>query len=46
MPEVVILGVTSDIGRELAQRFTSDGWSVTGTYRSTHHLPVVSANSR
>jgi NAD(P)-dependent dehydrogenase (short-subunit alcohol dehydrogenase family) len=34
----VILGVTSDIGRELAGRFIADGWAVVGTYRESAHL--------
>lgn len=35
---VLILGVTSDIGRELAVRFVADGWAVVGTYRESAHL--------
>jgi NAD(P)-dependent dehydrogenase (short-subunit alcohol dehydrogenase family) len=34
MPTAIILGITSDIGRELALRFRADGWAVTGTFRS------------
>ena len=30
---VLILGITSDIGRELAARFERDSWSVVGTHR-------------
>jgi len=33
MKTAFILGITSDIGRELGLRFMSDGWRVTGTYR-------------
>ena len=33
MKAVFILGLTSDIGRELAGRFLRDGWSVAGTHR-------------
>lgn len=33
MKTVFILGLTSDIGRELAVRFVRDGWSVIGTHR-------------
>lgn len=43
---VVIIGLGSDIGRELAARFAADGWSVKGTYRSRKHtlgLAVVEA---
>ncbi len=31
---VVVIGLGSDIGRELALRFASDGWTVKGTYRT------------
>jgi NAD(P)-dependent dehydrogenase (short-subunit alcohol dehydrogenase family) len=33
MPSVIILGIGSDIGRELAVRFAADGWTVSGTFR-------------
>ena len=33
MKTAFILGITSDIGRELAVRFIQDGWSVAGTHR-------------
>lgn len=32
-PLVFVLGITSDIGRELAQRLDRAGWRVAGTYR-------------
>ena len=31
---VVIIGITSDIGRELAKRYSKEGHSVVGTYRT------------
>jgi NAD(P)-dependent dehydrogenase (short-subunit alcohol dehydrogenase family) len=34
MDTVIVIGLGSDIGRELALRFASDGWKVKGTYRS------------
>jgi NAD(P)-dependent dehydrogenase (short-subunit alcohol dehydrogenase family) len=34
MPSVIVIGIGSDIGRELAARFASDGWRVSGTYRT------------
>jgi NAD(P)-dependent dehydrogenase (short-subunit alcohol dehydrogenase family) len=34
MPSVVVLGIGSDIGRELAVRFAADGWTVSGTFRT------------
>jgi NAD(P)-dependent dehydrogenase (short-subunit alcohol dehydrogenase family) len=34
----LILGITSDIGRELAVRFVADDWAVVGTYRQAAHL--------
>ena len=33
MKTALILGITSDIGRELALRLRAEGWSVAGTYR-------------
>lgn len=33
MKTAFILGITSDIGRELAVRFIQDGWAVVGTHR-------------
>ena len=33
MKTVLILGIASDIGRELAVRFARDGWRVIGTHR-------------
>ena len=38
MSVVVILGLSSDIGRELAVRFDSDNWTVWGTYRNSAGL--------
>lgn len=34
MPTAIIIGIGSDIGRELALRLTANGWTVNGTYRS------------
>ena len=34
MSTAVVIGLGSDIGRELAARFAADGWTVKGTYRS------------
>ncbi len=42
MDMVIVIGLGSDIGRHLATRFASDGWTVKGTYRSQaglHGLP-------
>lgn len=33
MPVAVILGLSSDIGRELAKRYVADNWTVWGTHR-------------
>lgn len=38
MPLVTILGLGSDIGRELALRYAADGWGVWGTYRNNSGL--------
>jgi NAD(P)-dependent dehydrogenase (short-subunit alcohol dehydrogenase family) len=34
MKTALILGITSDIGRELALRFAGEGWQIAGTHRS------------
>jgi NAD(P)-dependent dehydrogenase (short-subunit alcohol dehydrogenase family) len=34
MPVAIIIGLGSDIGRELARRYVADGWTVWGTLRS------------
>lgn len=38
MPSVIVLGIGSDIGRELAIRLMADGWNVSGTYRNRSGL--------
>lgn len=38
MPSVIVIGIGSDIGRELAARFASDGWRVSGTFRTRSGL--------
>jgi NAD(P)-dependent dehydrogenase (short-subunit alcohol dehydrogenase family) len=38
MPAAIIVGVSSDIGRELASRFAADGWRVAGTFRQQANL--------
>lgn len=38
MPSVIVLGIGSDIGGELAVRFASDGWQVCGTFRTRSGL--------
>jgi len=35
MKTVILLSISSDIGRELASRYLAEGWRVVGTYRST-----------
>lgn len=35
MNTAIVIGLGSDIGRELAARFASDGWTVKGTYRTS-----------
>jgi NAD(P)-dependent dehydrogenase (short-subunit alcohol dehydrogenase family) len=34
----IIIGVGSDIGREIANKLLVDGWNITGTYRSRKSL--------
>jgi NAD(P)-dependent dehydrogenase (short-subunit alcohol dehydrogenase family) len=36
-PCVFILGISSDIGRELGLRYARAGWRVVGTYRTSHY---------
>ena len=38
MASVVIIGLGSDIGQELALRYTADGWTVWGTFRNNSRL--------
>lgn len=38
MPATFVVGISSDIGRELASRFTADGWKVSGTFRQKTNL--------
>lgn len=38
MPTAIVVGIGSDIGRELAVRFAGDGWDIAGTYRSAGGL--------
>jgi NAD(P)-dependent dehydrogenase (short-subunit alcohol dehydrogenase family) len=44
MNTVFILGVTSDIGRQLAARFDRDGWRVVGTHRAGANLDGMPAS--
>ena len=38
---VVILGISADIGRELALRYAASGWQVIGTYRNADHVAAL-----
>ncbi len=40
-PAVFIFGLSSDIGREMALRFTGQGWKVAGTYRQKQSLGLL-----
>jgi NAD(P)-dependent dehydrogenase (short-subunit alcohol dehydrogenase family) len=46
MSTVFVLGITSDIGRELAARFAAQGWTVVGTHRAGGNLAGVPAAGR
>lgn len=46
MKQVFIIGLTSDIGRELAARFIRDGWGVAGTHRAGADLTRVPEGCR
>lgn len=46
MKTVLILGITSDIGRELAARFERDHWRVVGTYRGTSARGLTGLRNR
>ncbi len=42
MKSILILSVTSDIGKFLAHQYLSRGWQVIGTYRNSRHLKGIS----
>jgi NAD(P)-dependent dehydrogenase (short-subunit alcohol dehydrogenase family) len=42
---VFILGITSDIGKALAQRYLRDGYAVVGTYRNLEGLQYLSSQA-
>jgi NAD(P)-dependent dehydrogenase (short-subunit alcohol dehydrogenase family) len=44
MKTVLVLGITSDIGRELAVRYERDGWRVAGTLREGSSLAPESTH--
>jgi NAD(P)-dependent dehydrogenase (short-subunit alcohol dehydrogenase family) len=46
MPTAIVIGIGSDIGRELALRFARDGWSVSGTFHSSTALTALPAGVR
>jgi NAD(P)-dependent dehydrogenase (short-subunit alcohol dehydrogenase family) len=46
MSTVFVLGITSDIGRELAARLAARGWTVAGTHRAGGNLAGVPAACR
>lgn len=46
MPTVFILGLSSDIGRELGKRYLADGHQVYGTYRRQASLDELSGLAR
>ena len=40
-PTAVILGISADIGREMALRYLRDGWDIIGTYRNPEHVAAL-----
>jgi NAD(P)-dependent dehydrogenase (short-subunit alcohol dehydrogenase family) len=46
MRSVIVLGIGSDIGRELAMRFAADGWTVSGTFHTRSGLDRLPAGVR
>lgn len=46
MSSVIVLGIGSDIGRELAVRFSADGWSVSGTVRPKSSIDQLPEGAR
>lgn len=46
MPTALIVGASSDIGRELAVRYLAKGWEVWGTYRNPAALPELPRRMR
>jgi NAD(P)-dependent dehydrogenase (short-subunit alcohol dehydrogenase family) len=43
---VIVIGIGSDIGTEIARRFATDGWSVKGTYRGARPPANMPAGAR
>ena len=41
---VVIIGITSDIGRELAKRYSKEGYTIRGTYRTKPMVKLKNVN--
>lgn len=46
MPVAAIIGIGSDIGRELALRYASDSWTVWGTFRNRSGIDGLSSSTR
>lgn len=46
MPVAFIIGIASDIGRELALRLSAEGWSVSGTFRTNAGLDKLPKSIR
>ena len=42
--KIIIVGITSDIGKELASNFYQDGYDVVGTYNSEKNLKFLPVN--
>lgn len=45
MSTAIVIGIGSDIGREVAQRFAADGWAIAGTYRTERGLEPLPATA-
>jgi NAD(P)-dependent dehydrogenase (short-subunit alcohol dehydrogenase family) len=46
MTSAIVIGISSDIGRELAVRFVADGWKVSGTFRAKAGLDGLPSGVR
>lgn len=44
MPATIVVGISSDIGRELASRLAADGWKVSGTFRQQTNVRGLPAS--
>ena len=42
--KIIIIGITSDIGRDLADKFYKENYKIVGTYKSSKNLKLLPKN--